>query len=558
MSDRPVVPVPVLPRAGAPYDAIVIGAGLNGLTTAAYLARAGQHVLVLERRATLGGSTTTEAFAPGFHADTCRHDSGWIPPRIVGDLNLEQHGLKLQAATSRVVALGADGARLAFDHNGPDLDALRRLSSADAARWPEFAARVHALCGFLEHLYAAPVPGIDASSFGDLTTAAKLGLKFRGLGKRDMVELLRVLPMSIAEWLDDWFENPLLKGALASRGVMHLCQGPRAAGTAFNFLHHQVGGRAGALARGVVPHGGGGMLAHALAESARAAGAELRSHVSVARIITKGGAAVGVALASGEEIFARRIASGASPRHTFLELCDPSQLAPEFVRAVRHVRYRGVWAKVNLAVERLPEFGGGEIGRGDRAAGSGRDATTPTAGMRGIVVAPTMDYLERAYDDAKYGRVSAKPFLDVAFPRLISDPSVTTGAQVISIHVQYAPYHRRDGVCDDAARAALGDLVVNTLAAYAPDLPSVVKHRQVFTPVDLEQEFGLPEGQAYHGEMALDQAMFMRPVPACSHYRSPVRGLYVCGSGAHPGGGIAGGAGANAAQVIITDAKKRR
>ena len=546
--------------ASATVDTIVIGAGLNGLTTAAYLARSGQRVLVLERRATIGGSTTTEEFAPGFSADVCRHDAGWLSPHIIGDLQLEQHGLRMHSTGSTVLALGTNGAALAFGANGPDLDALRRLSPADATRWPEFAARVKALTGFLEHLYAAPVPGIDASSIGDLTAAAKLGLKFRGLGKRDMVELLRVLPMSIAEWLDDWFETPLLKGALASRGVMHLCHGPRAAGTAFNFLHHQVGGNPGALARAVTPNGGVGAIAQALAASARAAGAEIRTNAPVARIVTKGGATTGVALESGEEISARRIACGASPRHTFLELCDPSQLAPEFVRAVRHVRYRGVWAKVNLAVERIPAFrgDGAHSAVGAHTGAGASSGANADGGIRGVVVAPTMDYLERAYDDAKYGRVSSKPFLDVSFPRHADRSSAPTGGQVISIHFQYAPYHRRDGAWHDSARRALGELAIATLAEYAPDLPGLVKQCEVLTPLDLEERYGLPEGNAYHGEMALDQAMFMRPVPACSHYRSPVRGLYVCGSGAHPGGAIAGGVGANAARAIISDAKMSR
>jgi phytoene dehydrogenase-like protein len=528
---------------GTTYDAIIIGAGLNGLTTAAYLARDGLRVLVLERRASIGGSTITEEFAPGFSADTCRHHAGWVPTRIVRDLELARHGLQLLSTGSRVLALGAGGATLAFGNQGPDLDALKRVSPADAARWPEFAARVKALARFLEHIYAAPVPGIDASSFTDLAAAANLGLKFRGLGKRDMVELLRVLPMSIAEWLDDWFENPLLKGALASRGVLHACQGPRAAGTAFNFLHHQVGSGTGNLAAPIVPVGGVGALAQALARAATVAGATIRTDETVTRIVTRGGRATAVVLASGEEVTARRIVSGASPRATFLELCDPAQLAPEFVRAVRHVRYRGIWAKVNLAVERLPKF------RGEDLDG---------AGWRGAVVAPTMDYLERAYDDAKYGRVSARPFLDVAFPRRFDDPAHATRGQVISIYLQYAPYGRRDGVWDDAARTALGDLATGTLAEYAPELPGLVKHRQVFTPLDLEQDFGLPEGHAYHGEIALDQALFMRPVPECSHYRTPVRGLYICGSGAHPGGGIAGGAGANAARIITADARKAR
>ena len=543
-----------------PYDAIVIGAGLNGLTAAAYLARGGVRVLVLERRATIGGSTTTEEFAPGYRVDACRHDAGWIAPAIVEQLELARHGLQRLSGGARTIAPAPDGSALHMGRGALEAS-LRHLSPADAARWPAFAERVRALAGFLGRTYRAPVPGPDASSLGDLATAARLAVALRALGKRDMVDLLRVLPMSVAEFLDDWFESPLLKGVLGTRGVLHLCQGPRAAGTGFNFLHHHVGRPAGAYPAPIAPIGGAGALARALTAAAQAAGAEIRTGATVARIITKGGAARGVALATGEEIPAARVVSGASPRHTFLELCDPARLAPEFVRAVRNVRYRGAWAKVNLALERLPAFTGAGASAGASAgaaagtAPAGRGDTSP---IGALIIAPSLDYLERAYDDAKYGRVSARPWLEVVVPT-VTDPSLAPpGRHVLSIHAQYAPYHRRDSAWDAAARDALGDLVVSTLAEYAPGLPGLILHRQVLTPVDLDAEYGLPEGHAYHGELMLDQAFFMRPVPACSHYRTPVRALYLCGSGAHPGGGIAGGAGANAARVILADGRKSR
>ena len=522
----------------APYDTIVIGAGLNGLTAAAYLAKGGARVLVLERRSVIGGSTTTEEFAPGFRADTCRHDAGWLSPKLVSELELVRHGLKLASNEARIVAPGTNGELLAFGSRGPDIESLKRLSARDAAAWPAFAARIEALCGFLTQMYAAPVPSPDASSRSDLMTAARLGLKFRGLGKKNMVALLRVLPMSVAELLDDEFETPVLKGALATRGVMHLRQGPRAAATAFNFLHHQVGGAPGALGRSTTPLGGLGALAGAIATAARAAGAEIRVDAPVARVLVRGGQVQGVVLESGEEISAKRVVSGASPRQTFLELCDPTLLAPEFVRAVGNIRYRGAWAKVNLALDRAPALPGG----------------TPNA-ARGIVIAPEMDYLERAYDDAKYGRTSSAPWLEAIVPTGIDDSLAPAGKHVMTVHVQYAPYAPRDAEWNATTRDALGDLVVSTLAQHVPGLAESVLHRQVLTPVDLEQTYALPEGHAYDGEMMLDQVMFMRPVPECSHYRSPVRGLYVCGSGAHPGGAIAGGAGANAARAVLADQK---
>lgn len=531
-------------RPGSAYDVVVIGAGLNGLVAAAYLAKGGARVLVVERRGTIGGSTTTEEFAPGFRADTCRHDAGALSMDIVRDLDLSGHGLQLASHASQVVAPGTNGELLGFGSGGPGIESLRRLSARDAAAWPAFAARVEALCGFLNRMYGAPVPSPDASSRSDLMTAARLGVTFRGLGKRNMVELLRVLPMSVAELLDDTFETPVLKGALATRGVMHLCQGPRAAATAFNFLHHQIGGPAGALSRPSFPIGGLGALAQSIAAAARAAGAEVRVNATVAQVLVRGGEARGVVLESGEDISARSVVSGASPRQTFLELCDPTLLAPEFVRAVGNIRYRGAWAKVNLALDRAPAI---PSATGVVGPGSGH--------VRGIVIGPELNYLERAYDDAKYGRTSKAPWLEAIVPTDLDATLAPAGKHVMTVHVQYAPYRLRDAEWNAAARDALGDLVVATLAQHVAGLADSVLHRQVLTPLDLEQAYGLPEGHAYDGEMMLDQVMFMRPVPECSHYRTPVRGLYVCGSGAHPGGGIAGGVGVNAARTILADRK---
>lgn len=518
--------------AGA-YDAIVIGGGVNSLAAAAYLARAGSKVLVCERRASVGGSASTDELEPGFRVDACRHDLGWIPPRIIRDLQLEAHGLQMLSVDRRMAARGDGGELLTFGPAGPDLEALRALSPRDAQRWPAFAAEVVALTGFLEQLYAAPVPDVDLAAPGDIATGLRLALKFRGLGRRRMVEVLRVLPMSIAEWLDDWFENPLLKGTLASRGVTHSSLGPRAAGTAFVFLHHHVGRRAGAIGPPLAPVGGVGAFAATLEAAARAAGAEVRCGAAVRRIVVKRNAVAGVELASGEVIAAPRVLSGASPRHTFLELCDPAALAPEFVHAVSRIRYRGAFATVNLTLAGRPAL------PHDQAAG--------------VVVAPTMDYLERAADDAKYGRVSTRPFVSAVLASAYDDTVAPAGKHVLSAHVQYAPYRLREERWDEAGREALGDRVMDALERYVPGLRALVRRRQVLTPPDLEREYGLPEGHLYHGELALDQAMFMRPVPACSHHRSPVRGLYVCGPGAHPGGGIAGVAGANAARVVLAD-----
>jgi phytoene dehydrogenase-like protein len=302
-------------------------------------------------------------------------------------------------------------------------------------------------------------------------------------------------------------------------------------------LHHQVGRQTGAFHSTVTPRGGVGELSRALADSARASGAEIRTGTRVVRIIMRDKAASAVVLASGEEITSPRVISSADPRSTFLNLCDPAQLAPEFVNAVRNIRFRGVWAKVNLALDTLPVF-----------AGTARDDAPQFGAIR---VSPSLTYLERAYDAAKYGRTSQAPYLDVRIPSLAQPGFAPSGKHVMSVHVQYAPYRLRDGSWDDAARDRLGDHVVATLGEYAPGFPGSVLHRQVLTPLDLETRFALPEGHAYHGEMALDQILFMRPVPECSEYRTPVRGLFLCGAGTHPGGAVAGGAGVNAARAVL-------
>jgi phytoene dehydrogenase-like protein len=531
---------------GAPYDTVVIGAGLNGLVTAAYLARAGQRVLVLERRHVVGGTVVSGEVFPGFRFDICRHDTGWIAPRIISDLKLKRHGLELVDVDASVFAPHPGGGRNDYLllHHDPQRSAalIRKHSPADADKWPQFADRIARLAGFLKAAYAHPAPAVDATSFGDLLSLANLGTRLRVLGKTEMVELLRTVPMSVGELLDDWFETDALKGVVGARGVSGIMQGPRSGGTAFVLLHHQVGRPAGAFRAPYAVRGGVGSLARALAEAATLFGAVVRTGVEVARVDTKAGRATGVVLDNGDEIAARRVVSSADPRRTFLELCDPARLEPDFVRAVRNLRYRGAWAKVNLALGTLPTFS---------ALRDGGDTT-----LRGTIsISPSLNYLERAYDDAKYGRVSEHPHLEIRIPSLADSTLTSPGRHVMSIEVQYAPYHLRDGDWDDRARAALGDRVIETLAAYAPDLPSTILHRQVLTPRDLESVFAVTEGHAYHGELTLDQILFMRPVPGWSRYRTPVRDLYLCGAGTHPGGGIAGGPGANAAREILKDWK---
>jgi phytoene dehydrogenase-like protein len=479
-------------------DAIVIGAGANGLAAAACLAKAGRRVLVLERAA----------------ADADFPDPAWIPPEVARDLDLARHAVQVPRPDPWIVAPLPAGGRLdLFRDVARSADAIARLSQADARRWPEFCARMHRLAGFLSALYSAPAPAPTEDGLPGLLRLASLGRRFRALGKTGMVDLLRVLPMSAGELLDDWFESDILKGVLAAGAVTGICQGPRSAGTAFVMLHHHVGSPAGVFRR---PAAG----RSAFLAAARALGVEVQHGAEVGRIMARGsgeGRAAGVALVSGDEIAASMVLSSADPRRTFLQWLDPGALDPEFVRAVGHIKFRGVSGRVTLTLAEPPPF----------------DT---------LCVSPSLEYLERAYDAAKYGRVSERPWIEAR----------AAGRRVV-LHVQYAPYQLRGGTWDAAHREALGDVAVRTLAEAVPGLERGITAREVLAPPDLEARLGVTEGHAYHGEMTLDQVLFMRPVPGWAHYRTPVPGLYLCGSGAHPGGGIAGGAGRLGALTALAE-----
>ncbi len=527
------------------YDAIVIGAGLNGLATAAYLGKAGRTVLVLERRPTVGGAAVTEELAPGYRVDTCAHDAGWVSPDLVRELDLVRHGVAMLRADAAVFTPSCDGKPLTLWRDARRTsEGLRARSARDAERWGDFARRMAAFAGFLGRVYASPAPLPTSRRAGDLLALASLGRRMRALGTSEMVELLRVLPMSAGELLDDWFESDLLKGALGGAAVTGVCHGPRSAGTAFVMLDRQVGEDVGAFRARSYPRGGIGALAAALASAARANGVEIRTNAAVTRVLVKNGRAEGVVLdGSGDEILARAVASSADPRHTFLTLAGPTNLEPEFVRAVRHIRYRGVMAKVNFALSELPTF-----------AGVNGDATA-LAGM--ISIAPSLDYLERAYDDAKHGRVSARPYLEATIPSLLDDSLAPRGHHVMSVRMQYAPYRPKDGAWTEDRRSALCDQVVETISQYAPNFADTVVAHQVLTPADIECVYGAPEGNLDHGEMALDQVLFMRPVPGWARYRTPIESLFLCGAGAHPGGRVVGGAGRLAAREILRGGRAR-
>lgn len=526
------------------YDVVVIGAGHNGLVTAAYLARGGLKVVVLERRAQVGGLLATEEITPGVRAPVAAHTVGRIAESVVRELRLGDHGLELVTPevrtfapqeSGRAVTLWADPGRTAGD--------LLAWSAADAGSYQEFDRLVRALGGFMAHLHAATPPDIANPSLREGRTGLALARNFRALGPEDGATALRVLPMAVADFVAEWFETDAIRAAIAARGVQYTAMGPWSAGTTAVLLADAAGHDGGASGQATLARGGPGALAQALAAAARAFGAEICTETEVARVTLRSGRVTGVALASGEEVRASAVASGADPKHTLLELLDPVDAGPVLRWKASNLRLAGTVAKVNLSLAGLPRF---------VAAGDDLDR------VRGrIVVAPGIDALERAFDASKYGRISTAPFLEVTIPTLSDDSLAPPGHHVLSVLMQYAPYQLREGAWHDR-RDEIGDLVLETLEAYAPGVTDLVEGRRVLTPVDLERDYGLTGGHPMHGEPGLDQFFAWRPMLGSAHYRLPLEGLYLCGSGAHPGGGVTGGPGANAAREIYVDLRSRR
>ncbi|HET7031121.1 MAG TPA: NAD(P)/FAD-dependent oxidoreductase [Candidatus Limnocylindrales bacterium] len=531
------------------YDAIVVGGGHNALVTAAYLARAGRRVVVLERRGHVGGAAETAELG-GVRVPRLADTVGRIRPSVVKDLDLRSHGLRLVAPDVRAFAPGPDGRAITlWSDVARTADGLRAWSEPDATAYPEFDRLVRSLGSFLAGLAAETPPDVKAPGLGDALTGLKLGRTFRGLGRHDAHTILRVLPMAVADFVAEAFETDALRAAIAWRGIRHSFLGPWSAGSTAILLGDAAGNDGGAAGQTVFAVGGPGALSEALASAVRAAGGEIRCDAEVAAITSHDGAVTGVALAGGEELASSVVVSGLDPKRTLVELADPVAIGPTMRWRAGNYRTPGVVAKINLVVDRLPRF----------TAAHGDDERL----LRGrIVVAPGIDAIERAFDAAKYGRLSETPVLEATIPSLV-DPSLVDGApegtHVVSISAQYAPYRLRDGSWDEDGRAdAFADRAVAVLEELAPGLASSVRAREVISPLDLEQDYGLSGGHPLHGEQALDQFFLWRPFLGSGRYRLPIAGLYLCASGAHPGGGITGQPGQNAAREILSDLKRRR
>jgi phytoene dehydrogenase-like protein len=524
-------------------DAVIVGGGHNGLVTAFYLAKAGYRPLVLERRAQPGGAALTEEFFPGFRCSILAHTAGPLRPDIVRDMQLDKYGLRLIMPDVGVVSLSPDGRALILYNNiKQSMQEIGKFSQKDAAKYPELQTSLAKVGKVIGDALALAPPNIDHPNRGDLWGMLQTGRSIRNLGKKDMYRLLRWGPMAVADLVAEYFDTELLRATIAARGIFGTFLGPWSAGTSLVLLIRGAGDPHPA-GSSYFAQGGMGAIAEAMASAATQAGAEIRSGAEVIEIRVKDGAATSVVLSNGEEITAKAIISNADPKRTLLKLIDPIHLSPDFVMKLQHYRMPGTVAKVNLALAALPEFTGLK-GASDASGLSGR-----------IHIGPEIDYLERAFDEAKYGNFSKQPYLEVAIPS-VTDPSLAPpGKHVMSIYMQYAPYKLK-GSDWHSQRVALGDTVVRTLAQYAPKLPELILTHQIITPQDLEDTYGLTGGHIFHGELALDQFFTMRPLLDWARYRTPIKNLYMCGSGTHPGAGLTGGSGANAAREILKDLKK--
>ncbi|HEU4572509.1 MAG TPA: NAD(P)/FAD-dependent oxidoreductase [Candidatus Limnocylindrales bacterium] len=529
------------------YDAIVIGGGHNGLVSAAYLARAGLKTVVLEQRHVLGGAAVTEELFPGYRFSVFSYVVSLLRPEIIRELQLPRHGLDILPLDGTFTPLrpgegpakgGGDYLWRVNDH-GRTVRELRRWSATDAEAYEEYGQLMVEMARFIKPILAITPPDLTSLDPRPLLPLGGLLRSFQQLPERQQAVFVQLMTMSAADFLDQWFETDPLKATMSASGIIGTYLGVRSPGTAYVLLHHYMGEIDGAFRAWGIPKGGTGGISNAIGNAARALGAEIRTEAPVERVIVRGGRAVGVAVAgSGEELHADVVLSSLDARRTFLSLLEPGSLDAEFEAEVKRFKFRGSSGKVNMAIDRLPTF---------------TALPEPGEHLRGAIsFSPSVDEMERAYDDAKYGRFSAKPYIDMIIPTLVDPSMAPPGKHVVSCFVQYAPYHLAPelGTWDDQ-REAFGDAVVNRIEEFAPGFKDSILFRNVQTPLDIERTTGLTEGNIFQGELTLEQLFFNRPVPGYARFRTPIRDLWLCGSSTHPGGGIMGANGRIAALDVL-------
>ena len=520
------------------YDVIVIGGGHNGLVNAAYLARAGKRVLVLERRYVLGGAAVTEEVFPGFKFSVCSYVVSLLRPEIIRELDLPRHGLEILPLDGTFTPMPNGDYLWRVNDHAKTRREIARHSKLDAEAYDEYGKAMVEMAHFVKPIMNMTPPDPASLNPKGLLDLLTMGRRFQKLSSDDKYNQVQLMTMSAVDFLDQWFETNVLKATMSASGIIGTFLGVRSPGTAYVLLHHYMGEIDGAFRSWGLSRGGTGAISNAIADAAREAGAEIRTETPIAKILLKNGDAKGVVLENGDELYADVISSSVDPRLTFMKMVGEEHLPEDFVNDIKRYKFRGSSGKVNLALDALPDF------KSMRGAGPH---------LRGAVsISPSIEYMERAYDDAKYGRFSRRPYIDMVIPSL-TDPSVAPpGKHVMSCFVQYAPYNLKEGNWDEK-REEFGDTVINTIAEHAPNIKDIILHRQVVTPLDLEREFGLSEGNIFQGELTLEQLFFLRPAPGWAQYRSPIKNLYMCGSATHPGGGIMGANGRNAAMMILKD-----
>ena len=525
------------------FDAIVIGGGHNGLVTAGYLQRSGVKTLVLEARPVVGGACKTEEIFPGFMMSTTSYVCSLLRPKIIRDLELEKYGLHFIERDPSSFTPFPDGRHLTFwSDQKKTVAEIAKFSKKDAEAYPKYEHLLKQLADFVEPILMMTPPDPLSNRLGDLWDVAKLGLKARSL-KGDLYEKVRILTQSCADFLDRWFESDELKATLATDGVIGAFASPHTPGTAYVLLHHVMGETFGRKGVWAYVRGGMGGITQAMAKSFEAHGGTVRTSAPVAKILIKDGRAAGVLLANGEEILGDRVISNVDPRKTFVEMLEPQHLESEFLDRVKSIRYGSATFKLNLALSDVPNFTalpnvGGKPGPQHNGT---------------IHLSPSMEYIEKAYKDARQGMTSERPVLECTMASVLDPTIAPPGKHVMSIFVQYAPYDLKNSSWTDAVKNEFADRCIGIIEEYAPGFKNMVEHKHMLSPLDLEQEYGLTGGNIFQGEMTLDQLFFMRPLPECARYRTPVKDLYMCGAATHPGGGVMGASGHNAAREILRD-----